>query len=78
MPPERRSLAPCHKPELRCPETLVTSSLQRSGESQKTWLRLSEAKPRRVNSWFKPPKSKGAFTTHPRPLSPARGEGCHV
>ncbi|MEY3228668.1 MAG: hypothetical protein RLZZ536_3287 [Planctomycetota bacterium] len=35
MPPERRSLASCHKPELRCPETLVTSSRQRSGESQK-------------------------------------------
>ena len=47
MPPEHRSLAPFPWPEQRCPETLVTSSLQPSGESQKkTWLRLSEAKPR--------------------------------
>ncbi|MFN9235179.1 MAG: hypothetical protein ACK6D4_11105, partial [Planctomyces sp.] len=35
MPPERRSLAPFPRPEQRCPEKLVTSSLQPSGESQK-------------------------------------------
>jgi hypothetical protein len=35
MPPERRSLAPFPKPEQRCPEKLVTSSLQPSGKSQK-------------------------------------------
>jgi len=48
MLPERRALAPFPKPEQRCHETLVTRSLQPSGESQKTWLRLSEAKPRWV------------------------------
>jgi hypothetical protein len=55
MLPERRALAPFPKPEQRCHETLVTRSLQPSGESQKTWLRLSEAKPRwvfRGDSWF--------------------------
>ena len=36
MLPERRALAPFPKPEQRCHETLVTRSLQPSGESQKT------------------------------------------
>ncbi|MFN9291523.1 MAG: DUF4433 domain-containing protein [Planctomyces sp.] len=71
MPPERRSLAPFPRPEQRCPEKLVTSSLQPSGESQKTWLRLSEAKPRWVHSWFQTTGFQGAFTPHPQPHSPS-------
>ncbi len=31
-----------------------------------------------VHSWFKTAEPKGAVTPHPRPLSPARGEGCQV
>jgi len=31
-----------------------------------------------VHSWFKTAEPKVAFTPHPRPLSPSRGEGCRV
>jgi len=31
-----------------------------------------------VHSWFKTTGFQGAFTPHPRPLSPSRGEGCQA